>query len=548
MVTAVSHNQIAPNTQNTSTQDNRPWEIGKEIALTALPFLTLYKPLSFPVALGMGTLRTGISVFQLAEAIKEGDPKTILSESFKTTVAVISLAGTIFAHPVGLLISTGYDLIVELNALRQHLVDGNHKEALQSCLKILSHCLYLAVFLYGGPQLTIAFFALQILTGLLESHHEFSQGHYIAAIGHVLMSMMRGGQLVGQVKTLQMTREIQHILNNPQVLNDPDYVGKLAEKWQFPSDHLPVGAKVGNTHIVSWNILNGHYMSWVTEKDSQGLNGSLITQLHEIPSQKHPGLTMRDELVMSYLFQIINNPSHNSHLILNLQECSPEFVQAFSSVLPSNIGAILTDKTLKSLDQNITIFNKETFSYLENESSIALAFPNSGPTRPLMDLVFIENATQEKFRIINAHLPGDPLNPGTFDFARYLLTHLKNDCTTVGIGDMNFTELEMQEAFKKEGDALNVSSPFNNLVHYNTNIGAYSLNGKSIDHIWVNTKLPCESMFPNEVLPDLQSTVDLLHPTPNSSWSILIAQKLEDLRKWYREQELALQNLGSNKV
>ncbi len=44
------------------------------------------------------------------------------------------------------------------------------------------------------------------------------------------------------------------------------YVGELQEKWQFPSDHLPIGMTFEDLHFASWNVLDAEYMSWVTEK------------------------------------------------------------------------------------------------------------------------------------------------------------------------------------------------------------------------------------------------------------------------------------------
>lgn len=541
----VTNSNSTPAAQNNpvSTWQGRACETGKEIALASLPFLTLYKPLSYPVALGTGGLRVGIAAIQLADAIKQGNQSEILAAFLQTTVSVISLAGTIFAHPLGVLISTGYDLINEVKNLAKHLQEGNHKEALQSCLKIVGHALYFAVFAYGGPELMIGFFAVQILTGLMEAHQEFAQGHYFAGIGHALMSILRGGQLAGQVRVLQSKQQLQQMIKSlsetaPQEAKKPPYVGKLGDKWQFPSDHLPVGAKVGNAHVISWNVLNNHFMSWVTENDSQGLNGSLITKLHELPSKNFPGLTMRDELVMSYLLQIMNNPAHNGQLILSLQECSPEFVRGFSQVLPSHMGMVLSDQTTSVIDQNIVLYNREAFTYLPDESSIVKAFPLSDPRRPLMDLVFLEKATQEKFQVINVHLPGDPNKPGTFEFAKYVLSHMKSGCNTIALGDMNFTEPEMQDAFNKAAAELGVASPLRNLSNYNTNISPFVYESKSIDHIWVNTKLKCETMTPDEVLPGLQKTVDLLHPEKARLEEIEVLRR-EQLNQWYKQQRNA---------
>ena len=154
---------------------------------------------------------------------------------------------------------------------------------------------------------------MQILIGVWEARHEFVDGHYISAIGHVLMAMVRGGQMGGQVKMLQTKWEVDEIVKKLSAKDISDvefdyYVGKLAEKWQFPSDHLPVGAKVGNAHVISWNVLNNYFMEWVTTLDSQGLNGSLISKLNDRKSATYPGLTQRDELIMAMLLKMMGIP------------------------------------------------------------------------------------------------------------------------------------------------------------------------------------------------------------------------------------------------
>jgi hypothetical protein len=532
----------------TSSLQSRIWETSKEIASASLPFLALYKPFSYPIALGTGALRVGVSSFQLINAIREGNHQKIFSETVGTTVAVISLAGTFFAHPLGMLISTGYDLILEFQSLIQNLRESKHEQALQNCLKILGHSLYFAALLVGGPEITICFFAVQIIIGGLEARNDFAEGKYIAGIGHALMAIVRGGQLSGSVKTLQTKWELQNLIKTIAAMDPSDpafskYVGKLAEKWQFPSDHIPVGAQVGNAHVISWNILNNHFISWVTELDSQGLKGSLISKLNDQKSLKYEGLTLRDELVATLLLQVMNESPHRNHLILSLQECSPEFINAFKTMIPPHMNIVLQQNPPLAKDHNIVAYNKETFDYLPDLSSIDKPFFDSDPKRPLMNLAFAEKSTQEKFQIINVHIPGDPEKAGRNEFAKYVLTHLKPGYSTIALGDMNFSDVEMQKAFDDESAALKISNPFKNLAHYNTNISPLTFIAKPIDHIWVNTKLPCKSMEPNEVLPGLQSTVDLLHHDVKMYWEIQEAQKLEDLKKQYRQMQLKTSEL-----
>jgi hypothetical protein len=528
----------------------RLWEVGKEITTTVLPFLALYKPLSFPIAIGMGALRLGILSAQLVDAVREGSQQKIFSAALGTTVAVISLAGTFFAHPLGMLISTGYDLILEFRDLIHHLREGRLEQALQSCLKILGHSLYFAVLLCGGVEISICFFAVQFLMGALEARNEFIQGHYIAGVGHALMAILRGGQLVGQMKTLQLKWETQNLLKKIASTNasDPafsEYVGKLAEKWQFPSDHLPVGAKVGNAHVITWNILNNHFINWVTELDSQGLKGSLISKLNEQRSLKHEGLTMRDELILSYLQQMMAHSPHRDQLILSLQECSPEFINAFKTTIPSHMSLVLSQNPMVSKDHNIVVYNKQNFDYLKDQSTIDKPFIISDPKRTLMNLIFLEKSTQEKFQIINAHIPGDPEQPGRNEFAKYVLIHMKPGHSTIALGDMNFTDVEMQKAFDDESILSKVPNPFKNLAYYNTNISPFSFYAKPIDHIWVSTKLPCESMRPDEVIPGLQATVDLLHPSYKLYWEAMEAEKWEERKKQDLQMQIKAEALSA---
>lgn len=554
----------------------RLWEIGKEVAAAALPLLATYQPLSFPVSLGIGALKVVTSSSQLIDAVREGNQQQIFSAAIGTTVAVISLAATIFAHPLGVMISTGYGLILEFRNLVHYLHEGQWEQALQSCIKILGHSLYFAVFLYGGIEISICFFAVQLLIGVLDARNEFLQGHYFAGIGHALMALVRGGQLVGQTKALPLKWETQSLFKKTGLalkalvrggqlagqtkalqlkwetqglpkkiastdVSDPafcEYVGKLAEKWQFPSDHLPVGAKVGNAHLITWNILNNHFISWVTELDSQGLKGSLISKLNEQKSLRFEGLTMRDELILSYLQQIMNHSPHSDRLILSLQECSPEFIHALKTTVPSHMEIVLSQSPAVSKDHNIVIYNKLNFEYLKDLSAIDKPFTISDPKKTLMNLTFVEKSTQEKFQIINAHIPGDPEQPGKNEFAKYVLTHMKPGYSTIALGDMNFTDTELQKAFDEESAHLKVSNPFKNLAYYNTNISPSTFNAKPIDHIWVNTKLPCESMRPDEVIPGLQSSVDLLHPNYKLYWEAMEAEKWEQRRKQHLQMQI----------
>lgn len=180
----------------------------KRVALVALPFISLYKPLGRPLSLVTGSIRAYSSITQLLDDIKKGKTKEIPYHLLQSSIAVIALASSIFAHPMGMLITTGHDLIIDLTKLARHLQNGNYKEAFECCGSILNNVLYLALFTYGGPELAIASFALQILLGLNHARHDFAKGNNLEAVGHLLMSMVRASQLAGQVHVLNVRSKI----------------------------------------------------------------------------------------------------------------------------------------------------------------------------------------------------------------------------------------------------------------------------------------------------------------------------------------------------
>jgi len=532
----------------------------KRVAFTALPFLSLYKPFSFPLAIAMGSLRCVSSISQLIASRSSHDPMEFRAAVLQTAISVAALACTIIAHPLGMIIIAASDMVQNIGKMIVAIEKGDYKKALEHGVHVLSDALFLTVFLYGSLELSVAFFAIQTLLALYHSHSEFKKGNFIEGLGHLGMSFVRGHQLYSQSQLLHYKYMLQNLLkkfnaqsnqqtavathnveasspasstSSPMKEEGQSYVGELGEKWQFPSDHLPVGGKVGNVHVISWNILNKNFMSWVYQ-NTQGLNGSMITQLDK-PSPRNPSITLREELVIKYLLEMMNDPRHSGNLMLALQECSPEFLNALIPQLPPHMGIVLSDSKFGLKDQNVVIYNKNTFRFLAEESSFPHPFHKSDSKRTLMDLVFEETATGQKYQLINAHLPGDPNLPGRNEFARYMLNYSKNDCITMAVGDMNFTDAELQLAFAQEAQKLHLESHFHNLVDYNTNVGAYTLDGKSIDHIWVDTKgknIACEGMKPDEVLKGLQSTVDLLNPQADRQVAhALNENRFEFLRK-----------------
>ena len=153
--------------------ETHPWlEKGQRVALVALPFISQYKPLGFLITATMGTARAWTSSSQLVESISQGNAKEASYHTLQTTIAALSLASTFFAHPIGMILTTGQDLIIEAAYLNKYLHDGEYQKAIESCLKIINNSIYLGTFLHGGIELTIASLAMQIVLGIYQAQAE----------------------------------------------------------------------------------------------------------------------------------------------------------------------------------------------------------------------------------------------------------------------------------------------------------------------------------------------------------------------------------------
>lgn len=277
------------------------------------------------------------------------------------------------------------------------------------------------------------------------------------------------------------------------------HVGQLAEKWQFLSDHLPIGACIDGIEMTSWNVLNTAYMSWVEEHNTQGLKGSQISMTNQMIDEE-TGLTLRDKLVVDQVIEMINHPTHPKELI-SLQECGPAFLQVLKEKLPEHMAIVFTQEEPLPINQDVVVYDTRHLTYREDLSQIDYPYECS-PTRPVMNLAFEKDG--KLYRIVNGHLPGDPNLPGKEEFAAYI--NLMDDAIVVAMGDMNFTREEMHKAFLNEGQQ---HVPFSLISSYPTNIGL-SLRSKTIDHIYVKGTFDWQMRDPEEVFEGLTPTVDLL--------------------------------------
>lgn len=195
----------------------------------ALPLSTLYQPFYFPASVGLGAIRSVSNMFQLISSIKNGN--NIGSQALHTSFAVAALAGTILMHPLGMLLTTAQDLLIDISKLAFAMKEGDYKKAFETSASIINNGMYMALFFDGGTKLAIASLSTQVLMEAYRIHTELKKGNYMAAVEHMTLAAIRGVQLNQQLKMFATKNKVESF--KPQnTIQQHDAVAMKSSKKQ----------------------------------------------------------------------------------------------------------------------------------------------------------------------------------------------------------------------------------------------------------------------------------------------------------------------------
>ena len=280
---------------------------------------------------------------------------------------------------------------------------------------------------------------------------------------------------------------------------------EVGARWALPSDHLPVGARIGEITIGSWNVLNTAYLHHIRD-NSQGLAHSVIIHEHRRLFPPDP-LTAREAKALAIIEEIFKKVD-----LLLLQESSPHFVDELIQRRPHG-WIVVTGSSASSTNDICALFNSSRMSLDKHLSEIVeLGFARCrsltpGLQRPIMNLLFVTQSG-ERLRVIHTHAPGNPAHPAIEDLADYVEPFVTNpDDRTVLVGDLNFTEEFIRDVFGKRG-----LPPCTNVVHMNSHIGTEGL-PKQIDHIlYFGPAILAQALPPEAFGIENATTAKLLNP------------------------------------
>lgn len=281
-------------------------------------------------------------------------------------------------------------------------------------------------------------------------------------------------------------------------------IGELGAKWQFPSDHLPVGGTVGNIHFVVWNVLNTHYLQWI-ENNAQGLLNSLIMTANQ-PFSK--SLTIREEMVVKNVLQMIRHPSC-PRALLALQELGEPVYNALSKRLPKS-HQLFPKKLPDNKMEDIFIVDTRLFEILDY-SYAQYSFRNN----TMVKLVLLEKKTGLTYCFIQSHIPGGPVDsiPARAEFAEYVMFNYDPEAITILLGDMNRSPDYFLPNFSVAAKNHGLSfQPFKIMkVPYPTHVDTH-MEASWIDNIFIANPYNISEKASEgvQLLDDLNATIELL--------------------------------------
>jgi hypothetical protein len=195
-------------------------ELGKRIAVAVLPFLGLHSALRNPLNVFMDSARVWNS-----------------KNTMDRTLAGIALVSTVFKHPLGQILTTLQDIILEVKKLNKC---RSHEEASKSLIKILNHLLYVALVTQGGLGLSTICIAIQGVVGLIQARDEFKNDRWIEGCANLLMSCIRLQQLHTQCQQLKKNGKAEALLTKSDFPRNESEAKKYAQdfmaKYGLPTD------------------------------------------------------------------------------------------------------------------------------------------------------------------------------------------------------------------------------------------------------------------------------------------------------------------------
>jgi len=296
-----------------------------------------------------------------------------------------------------------------------------------------------------------------------------------------------------------------------KTIQDPLYVGNLGDKWQFPSDHLPVGVKVNGVNFLSWNVLNTAYLKFI-ESNNQGLRESLIMK-ENVSDGSGTGLTKRERRISESVIKMIQEPIKGS--VIALQEVGLRFYTELVRKLKCfpTIKMFSSESSPIAVDRSVFLYDSRKFSLDPEMDNPKIYKYKVHQAKAIMVLSLRDRSSGCEYRIIQTHAPGGPKGPSARkELAEVVMQHYDPKKIMIVMGDMNHPPEPILWNFAEAARAFNISQPFHHVKvsyfgHVNTKKQA-----TRIDNIFVSglIKKPAMALKESDFFLEVKQTAELM--------------------------------------
>ena len=266
-------------------------DLAKRTALTALPFLSLYRPLGTAISLSMGACRSLSHSYEIYVGASQGNWGKCASETCQAVFAIFALGAAIFSSTLGLLLTTSIDTIMSLARACQHLWNQEYLLAGEEALQTLCSIFYLAIMLTGSLEIILTAALLQAVVSFYQARKEFAAGHYLEGAAKIAMGTLRLYQCTTYISQIQRRdlllaiqkyaalslraqkgKEVRHLLASPLA----DLSLKIEEEREVLSDAANKKYDMGSHfHGLGKGLVKGANLAFRTRV----INGEAVTEL-----------------------------------------------------------------------------------------------------------------------------------------------------------------------------------------------------------------------------------------------------------------------------
>jgi len=266
------------------------------------PFIGLYQPSAPYLTITCEYMRFCKPAYKI---IVEGNTSI---DNFTSPVVQIAISIAIFAatalvsYPLGMVILTGRELLLDATYLRDDLQHRDYNNAKHKYIRIVNNSLYLAALVAGGLPLTLASFTAQMAVCAYYAKQYFSIGNHLLCAHYLLLGLARGCQAHSyyQLITNYLLKLPEPVYFHRSYVNDiptmnvgntnPEHNDSswvLTSKWTFyylvpllsaysPQMNRPLGTVCGTLRVFTYlNELKQDYQAAMASGDSPPLSSSL---------------------------------------------------------------------------------------------------------------------------------------------------------------------------------------------------------------------------------------------------------------------------------